>query len=78
MPKRTQRFSKMGLQLDTVDTIMRTSLAHALALDHRYSEALSQLKTVLSKSPNNSTAHLLLGEVYLNQVMWRRRSVNTH
>jgi tetratricopeptide (TPR) repeat protein len=59
-----------GLQLQPENTDMRTGLAHALVEAGRYEEAWSHLRIVISKAPDNSTAHLLLGEVYLIQGNW--------
>ena len=56
-----------GLQLQPESTSMRVGLAHALIQAGRYDEALDPLRIVLSKAPDNGTAHLLLGEVYLHQ-----------
>jgi tetratricopeptide (TPR) repeat protein len=58
-------FSK-GVALRPADMMMRAGLAHALVQTRRYEEAREQLRIVLAATPANATAHLLLGDVYLN------------
>jgi tetratricopeptide (TPR) repeat protein len=59
-------FSK-GVALRPADMMMRAGLAHALVQTRRYEEAREQLRIVLAATPANPTAHLLLGDVYLNE-----------
>jgi tetratricopeptide (TPR) repeat protein len=61
-----QVFSR-GLQLQPENVDMQIGLAHALVEAGRYEDAMGQLRSVLPKASNDSTVHLLLGEVYLNQ-----------
>lgn len=66
-PEEAIRVFSKGAQLQPENANMQIGLAHAMIEAGRYEDALGQLRNVLPRASNNSTAHLLLGDVYLNQ-----------
>lgn len=58
---------KIAQQFDSASPMIASNIAWALYVAGRFNEAESQAKQILTRNPDFARAHLILGEVYVEQ-----------